>query len=111
MGNGMITEIVTFALPSDITREEILSKYNATAEKWRLNPDLLHKQYFYNRERHVGGGVYLWKTMEAALKWHDDTYRKMIQDVYGSEPECKYLEGCLVVDNVSGLTFDEPPKP
>lgn len=105
----MITEIVTFELSPDLSREQLLAKYKGTAEKWRQNPDLIHKQYFYDADRHLGGGVYLWKSLEAAKHWHGDAYRKMIQEVYGSQPDCRYLDGCLVVDNLAGLVFDAPP--
>jgi hypothetical protein len=105
----VITEIVTFQLPEGISRDQLLAKYRSTADKWRQNPDLVHKQYFYNADKNTGGGVYLWKSMEAAQRWHGSTFRQMVMEIYGSEPSMQYLEGMLVVDNLSGQVYDNPP--
>ena len=37
----MITVIVNFKLPDRMTREEIISKFNHTAQKWSNNRDLI----------------------------------------------------------------------
>lgn len=105
----MITEIVTFALPDGLSREQLLQKYRVTAEKWRNNPDLIHKQYFYSRDQHTGGGIYLWKSMAAAQKSHGEEFRKMVLKTYGSEPFIQYVEGVLVVDNLAGKVYENPP--
>ena len=57
----MITEVVTFKLPTGMTREQLISNYRQTAPKWRENPDLIRKNYLYDGTNAVGGGVYLWK--------------------------------------------------
>ena len=39
----MITVIVNFVLPDRMTREEIISKFEQTTEKWSDNQDLIRK--------------------------------------------------------------------
>jgi hypothetical protein len=105
----LITEIVIFPLSPEINREQLLTKYRTTAQNWRRNPDLLHKQYFYDAARNIGGGVYLWKDMAAAKHWHGDVYRKMIEETYGGPPTFQYFDGCIIVDNIAQLVYEAPP--
>lgn len=105
----MITETVYFDLPKGISRDEVLSKYRQTASAWAKNADLVHKYYFFDEANSVGGGVYVWKSMEAAKKWHGDEYTARIKELYGSEPRMKYHDTLLVVDNVNG-EVSEPTR-
>jgi hypothetical protein len=96
----MITELVFFDLPKGITREEVMAKYRQTAPAWARNEDLVHKFYFFDPAKSQGGGVYIWKTREAAHRWHGEEYRNRIRALYGSEPRMTYLDTLVVVDNV-----------
>lgn len=96
----MITELVFFDLPKGITREEVMAKYRQTAPAWSRNEDLVHKFYFFDPAKNHGGGVYIWKTIEAAHRWHGQEYRDRIRTLYGSEPTMTYLDTLVVVDNV-----------
>jgi len=98
----MITEIVTFKLPQGATREEIFSNYEKTAPTWGENPDLIRKNYIFDAENGIAGGVYLWKEKAHAEKWHGAEFRKMVREIYGAEPESQYFETPIVVDNVAG---------
>ena len=96
----MITELVVFGLPNGITREEVMAKYRQTVPAWSKNVDLLHKFYFFDVAKSQGGGVYIWKTREAADRWHGEEYRARIRALYGSEPTMTYLDTLVVLDNV-----------
>jgi hypothetical protein len=96
----MITELVFFDLPRGITREEVMAKYRQTAPAWSKNEDLIHKFNFFDAAMNRGGGVYIWKTKEAAQRWHGEAYRNRIRALYGSDPAMTYLDTLLVVDNV-----------
>ena len=98
----MITEIVQFDLPQGTTREEALARYRQTAPAWSRNPDLLRKYYFFDSERALGGGVYVWKNRAAAGRWHGEDYRARIRALYGSEPRMAYFETLVLVDNLRG---------
>ena len=103
----MITEFVTFALPKGMTRGQLVENYKQTAPKWRQNPDLLRKNYLFDQASGLGGGVYLWKTMAAAMRWHDESWRKKVVELYGSEPTIRYFETPIVVDNVAQQTVED----
>jgi hypothetical protein len=103
----MITEVVTFTLPRSMTRDELVANYRQTAPKWRQNPDLIRKNYLFDDAGRLGGGVYLWKTMAAARRWHDEAWRKKVADLYGSEPTIRYFETPLVVDNLAQATVED----
>ena len=57
----MLTEIVMVKLPDGMTRDEVISNFEATATTWRENPDLIRKNYIFDAASGVAGGVYLWK--------------------------------------------------
>ncbi len=95
----MITEIVQFNLPADITREEVTERFETTKSAWENNPDLVRKYYLFDAERKTGGGVYLWPNIEAAQAAHDDAWCDRVEGLYGSRPTFQYFETPLIVDN------------
>ena len=78
-----------------------MAKYRQTAPAWSKNEDLIHKFYFFDEAKSLGGGVYIWKTKEAALRWHGEEYRSRIKALYGSEPRMTYHDTLVVVDNIA----------
>jgi hypothetical protein len=105
----VITEVVTFKLRAGMTREDVVNAYRKTAPIWRANPECIRKCYLYDGERRLGGGAYLWKSLEAAKQAHDDLWRRMINDLYGSEDEISitYFETPVVADNLVRETIEE----
>jgi hypothetical protein len=87
----------------------VLDKYRQTAPAWSSNPDLIQKYYFFDADKSGGGGVYVWKSMEAARRWHGDAYRSRIRTLYGSEVRMSYFDTLLVVDNVAGQVHEPSP--
>lgn len=98
----MITEIVMFTVPKGTTREQHFSNSAQNAPVWRDNPDLIRKNYLFDPERGIAGGVYLWKERAHAERWHGAEWRAVIKEMYGSEPESQFFETPVVVDNVAG---------
>ena len=98
----MVTEIVTFKLPSGMTREEVFARYEQTAPKWAANPDLIRKNYLFDAVAGLGGGVYLWRERAHAEKWHGAAFRQTIQQLWSSEPSIQIFETPIVVDNAAG---------
>jgi hypothetical protein len=97
----MISEIVLFSLPDGMSREDAMAKYRARIPMWQANPDLIHKAFLYDETTKRGGGVYLWKNIEAAKKVHGAAYQEAIRSVFGSKPEFQYFEAPIVVDNAA----------
>ena len=97
----MIAEIVFFDLSPGLDVQDLMVKYKASAQKWADNPDLLHKWYFHDPVSNEGGGVYIWRDEEAALRWHGPEYLAMIERTYGHPPRIRRLPTLLHVDALS----------
>ncbi len=101
----MITDIITFDIPDGMTRDEVVTNYRRSAPTWRANPDLIRNNYLYDAEKRRGGGVYLWRSMEAARRARDAAWLDRVRRTYGSEPTVQYFETPLVADNAIGQTI------
>ncbi|HUU71014.1 MAG TPA: YdhR family protein [Burkholderiales bacterium] len=98
----MITEIVTFKLPEGSKREDVLANFEMTASVWSQNPDLIRKNYLFDADNNVAGGVYLWRNKAHAEKWHGDEFRARVKQLYGAVPTSQFFETPIVVDNLAG---------
>jgi hypothetical protein len=102
----MITELVLFALPEGMTREQVRAAFARTAPKWRAHPELIRKNYLYDPEARRAGGVYLWPDIAAARRAHDADWCETVRKAYGSAPTFQYFETPVVVDNAHGETVE-----
>ncbi len=102
----MIAELVTYQLPPSMTREEAMAAARATVEKWQVNPDLLRKHYLLE-EGNRTSGFYLWTSRAAAERAHDETFRRGVRERFGSDPEIRYFDVMLLLDNLSGEVVDD----
>jgi hypothetical protein len=101
----MIVEIVQFDLPPGTKRSEATELYQRSAGAWVKNKDLVQKYYFYDEATCRGGGVYVWRSREAAQRWHGEEYRDMVRRMYGSPPRIEILilgDAVLHVDPAQG---------
>ncbi len=102
----MITELVLFDLPPGISREHVVAGMRDTAPAWRANRELVRKNYLYDPAKGQAGGVYLWPSVEAAQRGHNEAWRARIKAMYGSEPVIRYFETPLIVDNALDQLID-----
>ena len=102
----MITELVLFDLPAGMSREQVVANFRKTAPGWRANPDLIRKNYLYDAAAGQGGGVYLWRDIEAARRWHDEAWKAKAAEVYGNVPTIRCFETPIVVDNAAQSTVE-----
>lgn len=58
-------------------------------------------------ETRRAGGVYLWRSMDAARRARGAAWLDRVRHTYGSEPSLQYFETPLVADNAMGQTTDE----
>lgn len=98
----MITAIVNFQLPSDMTSEKAAAAFQASAPNYQNLQGLVRKYYLYDDDRKVGGGVYLWKSREAAEAVYTDEWKASIKERFGVEPSIAYFESPVIVDNTTG---------
>jgi hypothetical protein len=97
----MITELVTFPIPELTSRDQVIELYEKSVPRWRGEPDLVHKSFLYDQERKRGGGVYLWKNVDAARHAHDSKWCNRIIEIFGGEPKFEYFESPVVINNTS----------
>ena len=103
----MITEIVLFRLPDEMSREEAIAKHRLSVPGWRANPDLVRKTFLFDEKSRRGGAVYNWRSIEAAKLGHGPEFQKRIQATFGSQPEFQYFETSIVTDNTTNQVIDE----
>lgn len=93
----MITAIVRFKLPENVTLDAATKLFEGSAPKYRGLPGLVRKYYLYGEGQ--GGGVYLWESRADAEKVYTAEWRAMIAQRYGAEPEITYFDSPVIVDN------------
>jgi hypothetical protein len=97
----MITEIVLWKMPDGMSREEIVTKFKSTVPMWQANQDLVHKAFVFDETSRRGGGVYLWKNIEAAKQAHGSAFQDRIKSVFGASPQIQYFDAPIVIDNTA----------
>ena len=97
----MITALVQFKVKDGTTQEEVFANMNKAAPKFDGMPGLLRKNFIFDGDRGVCGGVYTWESLEAAQKVYADggPWKTAIQTMYGVDPEITIFETPVVVDN------------
>lgn len=95
----MITEIVTFAIPDDMDRAHVVSLFEQSAATWRGYPNLHRKNYLYDPEAGIAGGVYTWDSIADVQQAHGAAFHDRIAEVFGSTPQFQYFETPVVVQN------------
>jgi hypothetical protein len=103
----MITEIVSWRLSDQMSREDAVNKFRASVPTWQANPDLIHKAFLLDEGTRRAGGVYLWKNIDAAKHAHGEAFQERIRSVFGAAPEFQYFETPIVIDNAAKQVIDE----
>jgi hypothetical protein len=96
----MITALVQYRLPAHIDLPACAAHYRSIAPGFRGVPGLISKQFIYSQDGR-GGGVYLWKTREAAETFYSGPWLDGIRQRYSVDPEITYFETACVADNLS----------
>lgn len=97
----MITALVQFKLPQQITREKAQEIFLGSAAKYRGTPGLLRKYYVLSQDGGTAGGVYLWKSQNDAEALYTKEWERYVSDRYGAPPSVTYFESPVVVDNLT----------
>ena len=94
----MITVIVTFKISSGLTADILKDKFLETSTLYQDVTGLRRKNYIYNLEDNIAGGVYTFDSVEDAKEWFDEDRINWITERY-SKPEIKFFATPVVVDN------------
>lgn len=94
-----VTAVVNFALPEGKTEEELVAGFESSTAIYRDVPGLLRKYYLLSEDRRTGGGVYIFETRADAERIHDEVWRARLRERMGVEPDVRYFDSPVVVDN------------
>jgi hypothetical protein len=83
----MITAFVTVKLTRELTREKWLESTRNIAARFQSVPGLTRKNFIFNQDSGLGGGVYTWKPREIAEKFYAGQWRENIVKMFGVEPQ------------------------
>lgn len=97
----MIVELVTFKSPAGWDRSRVLEGAKTVVPKWAANRELLRKHFLLGMgdTEGEGAGLYIWPSVEAAKKAHNDEWRNSIRKRTGGDPTIRYFDLLLLVDN------------
>lgn len=95
----MITEIVTFEINKKMDRARVVELFEQSAEVWRAHPKLHRKNYLYDAEAGIAGGVYTWDTIFDAQEAHGAAFLARVAETFGSVPTFQYFETPVIVQN------------
>ena len=95
----MITAVVRFKLPADVTLAAATELFKGSAPKYRGMKGLVRKYYLFDDQSRIGGGVYLWKSRADAEAVYTPQWQAYIAERYGAAPDIRYFETAVVVDN------------
>ncbi|WP_439400262.1 hypothetical protein ACRQ5Q_42640 (plasmid) [Bradyrhizobium sp. PMVTL-01] len=104
----MIVELVTFKTPSGWDRTRVLEDAKHTIPKWGSNRDLLRKHFVLGigEDEGTSAGVYVWPSIDAAKKAHDDKWRESVKERTGGYPNSRYFDLFLLIDNEQGRVVE-----
>jgi hypothetical protein len=109
----MITTLVQFQLSMPITLEDAIHRFKSSAPKYQNLPGLIRKYYIRSEDGRAAGGIYLWKSRQAAEKVYSGEWRVRVEKLYGAKPVITWFDSPVVVDNLMGgkITTDDPVLP
>jgi hypothetical protein len=97
----MITALVQFKLPTPVTPDQARAIFLGTAPKYQDTRGLIRKYYILSQDGCTAGGVYLWKSREAAERIYSDNWKAFVIEKYEAQPSVTFFDTPLVVDNVT----------
>jgi hypothetical protein len=97
----MIVAIAKFRLPGPISADRAREMFEGSAPKYLAVNGLVRKYYLLSEDGQEAGGVYLWRSREAAEAFFDDEWKRFISAKYGSPPTVTIFRSPVIVD---GLT-------
>jgi hypothetical protein len=100
----MIVEVVTFPSPPGWDRDRTLEDAKHTIPKWSANRELVRKHFLMGlgEAQGIGAGIYIWPSIEAAQRGHDEAWRESVRKRTGSYPTIRYFDLFLMIDNEHG---------
>jgi hypothetical protein len=104
----MILELVEFNSPKGWSRQQVAEDARHVITKWRANKELLRKHFLLSLDGKTGAGDYIWPSVEAAQKAHNEEWRQSVIKRTGAAATIRYFDLFLLVDNEMGTLSEFP---
>jgi hypothetical protein len=104
----MILELVEFNSPTSWTRDQVAEDARHVIPKWQANTELLRKHFLLELNGKTGAGVYIWPSVEAARRAHDEAWKQSIIKRTGAAPTIRYFDLFLLINNEQGKVTEFP---
>jgi hypothetical protein len=104
----MILELVEFNSPKGWSRAQVAEEAKNVVPKWQANKELLRKHFLLELNGKTGAGAYVWPSVKAAQKAHNEEWRQSMIKRAGSAPTIRYFDLFLLVDNENGKVTEFP---
>ena len=104
----MILEFVEFDSPKGWSRQQVAEEARNVIAHWQANKELLRKHFLLSLDGKTGAGVYIWPSVEAAQKAHDEAWRQSVIKRTGGAPTIRYFDLFLLIDNEKGAATEFP---
>lgn len=104
----MILELVEFNSPQGATREQVAADARSVFSKWQANKELVSKSFVLELNGKSCGGVYIWPSVEAAQRAHNEEWRQSVIRRTGAAPTIRYFDLMATVDNAHGDVKEFP---
>jgi hypothetical protein len=104
----MILELVEFNSPKGWSRAQVAEDARAGIPKWQANKELLRKHFLLELNGRTGAGVYIWPSVAAAQRAHDEAWRQSVIKRSGAAPTIRYFDLFLLIDNEQGKVTEFP---
>jgi len=97
----MIVKLVSYQLPGEMTREEVMSAAQDVAREWLEHPNLVRKDFLLD-ENNVTCGVYLFTDRKSAEQAHGTEFLQRLEERFGVRPKIKYYDWLMTADVEQG---------
>ncbi len=104
----MILELVEFNSPRGWSRAKVAEDARHVVAKWQANKELLRKHFLLELNGKTGAGVYIWPSVEAAQRGHDEAWRQSVIKRTGAAPTIRYFDLFMLIDNEKGEVTEFP---
>ena len=97
--NKLITVVVRYQLPADVTADLIRAEFEEVAPGFRNLPGLVRKQFLCSKDCRTAGGVYLWNDERAARAFMNERVAPMIREKFHVDPAIEFYDSPVIVEN------------
>src|SRR5450755_3163140 len=104
----MTSDLVESTWRKGWSRQQVAEEARNVIPKWRANKELLRKHFLLELDGKTGAGVYIWPSVEAARRAHDEAWRQSVIKRAGSAPTIRYFDLFLLIDNEKGAVTEFP---